>query len=90
MEVISGSHGVQNDVGEHAVVKPFRLNVIAERGEVAIQRRAAYLAFAAPLSGAAALAILRVRVLLGHLHRSAALAAVATVVVSLDGEMLCL
>lgn len=88
MEVIGGSHGVQNDVGEHAVVKPFQLNMIAQRREVAIQRGPAHLATAAPLPGAAVVGILRMRVLLRHLHRSAALAAVATVVVSLDGEML--
>ena len=85
MEVIGGSHGVQNDVGEHAVVKPFQLDMIAERGQVAIQRGAAHLASAAPLRRAAAIDIIRVGVLLRHLHRPAALAAV---VVSPDGEML--
>ena len=88
MEVIGGSHGFQNDVGENAVVKPFQLDVITKRRQVAIQRSAAHLASAAPLPRAAALAILRVGMLLRHLHRPAALAAVAAVVVSPDGEML--
>lgn len=88
MEVVGRAHGVQNDVGEYAVVKPFQLNVIAERRQVAIERGAAHLPTAPPLPGGAALAALRMRELLRHLHRPSALPAVAAVVVSPDGEML--
>lgn len=88
MEMISGSHGVQNDVGEHTVIKPFQLNMIAEWREVAIQCGAAHLASSTPLPRGTSLAIVRPRGLFRHLHRSAALAAVAAVIVPLDGEAL--
>lgn len=38
MEVVGGAHGVDDDVGEGTRVEALDLDVIAERGEVAVQR----------------------------------------------------
>lgn len=38
MEVVGGAHGVDDDVGEGTRVEALDLDVVAERGEVAVQR----------------------------------------------------
>ena len=38
VEVVGGAHGVDVDIGEGAVVEALELDVVAEGGEVAVER----------------------------------------------------
>lgn len=38
MQVVSGPHGFDDDIGEHPIIEPLDLDVIAQRGQIAVQR----------------------------------------------------